>query len=55
MLNWLKNLYIVKLLWGRPEAHQQPIIHPSLTMKEKKKPGRRPGIKTRKTTRTVKK
>lgn len=52
MLQWLKNLYVVKLLWGEPEQPQKTLIHPDLTNKEKKKPGRkptgRPGIKTRK-------
>lgn len=49
MLNWFKNLYIVKLLFGEPEKTQSTLVHSALVVKEKKKPGRRPGIKTRKT------
>lgn len=55
MLSWLKNLYIIKLLWGTTETPQKTTIHPNLLVKEKKKPGRRPGIKTNKTSKTVKK
>ena len=52
MFDWLKNLYIVKLLFGQPEPPVKMI--PPMPAVEKKKPGRRPGIKTRKT-KTVKK
>jgi hypothetical protein len=55
MFNWLKNLYVVKLLFGTPEEPKK--VAPMLPISDKKKtvrkPGR-PGIKTRKT-KTVKK
>lgn len=53
MFNWVKELYIVKLLFGTEEKKENvtPVITPLVSnqpVDKPKKPGRRPGIKTSK-------